>query len=129
MHSKDNKPKARADSIKEGNPLLDLPDADRYIISAWRDMGLVDSSAGELSPLSFTEIKSYSDSVQQLDEFECSQIRIMSREYMSEKHESTQSKLRSSPLEKEVKGFVFKMREHTSPSLARNLDRMSKAGI
>ena len=66
-----------------------MPIADDFIVNAWHELGrCLSGGYGEL-PLTFTEIKAYSDSANTLTSFEVSEIARMSRDYINEKAAST----------------------------------------
>lgn len=99
IHNKDDNPQSRIEQLTEGDPLLDLPDTDQFIIGCWHELGLCVSGGYGFTPLSFTEIKAYSDSVVELSPFDVSIIAKMSRIYVSEQALATKDVARPAPHE------------------------------
>jgi len=101
LHDKDDKPKSRIEQLTDGDPLLELPETNQFIVGCWHELGMCFSGGYGLTPLTFSEIKSYSDSVCQLDSFEVSAIAKMSKAYVNENTLATRDIARAAPHEGE----------------------------
>ena len=76
-----------------------MPQVDSYLIDVWHELGRALSGGYGLVPLTFTEIKAYSDSVYELNSFDCSMLSRMSREYVTEQAAASQDANRPAPHE------------------------------
>jgi len=72
------------------------------------------------TPLSFVEIKAYSDSVCQLNEFDVSAIAKMSRIYVNEQSASTKDKLRDCGLETDIE-FYKKLKAFNKSEVSKKM--------
>ncbi len=99
MHSKHENPEARLETLREGDPRLQMPIADESIIKYWFELGLCLNGGYGDSPLTYSEVKSYSDLVADLSPFESVSLVKMSAAYASEKAQATNDINRPSPHE------------------------------
>ena len=102
-----------------------MPDCDQFIVSAWHDLGVCQSGMNGLSPIPFTEIKAYSDSVCELSSFDVSIIAKMSRIYVSEQSAATKDKLRPCDLENDIE-FYRKVKEFNKQEVSRRMREFSR---
>ena len=128
LNDKDNEPKARIESLKDGDPRLDLPDCDPFIAKAWHELGMCSSGSYGYTSLSFVEIKAYSDSACALDEFDVSAIAKMSRVYVSEQAAATKDKLRGCGLETDI-DFYNKIKEFNKAEVSRKMRLLAQQAI
>lgn len=101
FHDKEES-KTRLERLQDGDPLLDMPEADSFLLSVWFDLGKCLSGGYGLTPLTYQEIKAYSDSVIKLTPFECKTLIAMSRIYVSEQSAATSDIHRKAPHEGEA---------------------------
>ena len=114
-HDKDDSNKSRYESLAEGDPLLDLPECDEFIVTCWHELGLCLSGGYGSTPLTFTEIKAYSDSACELSNSDVSVIAKMSRLYCSEQSAATNDINRPAPHEGSANIDI--MRQNVAKSL------------
>lgn len=90
------KTQSRMESLGESHPLLKMPKADRVVIDAWSDMGLVDYGGMGKIPLKWSEILAYStQSKSNLTAWESKQVQRISRVYCSFYQEAENPKCRT----------------------------------
>lgn len=97
-----------------------MPETDSFIVSYWHELGLCSNGGYGFIPLSFAEIKAYSDSVNQLEPFEVSAIARMSKAYVSEQSAATKDLGRQSPL-LDSKEFYAKQKEYQRAKVSQKL--------
>lgn len=68
----------------EDNPICKLPECDEVVCRAFMECGLFSSGGMSIAPLTWSEVKAYSDlSRQDLTAWEAENVMMMSREYCS----------------------------------------------
>jgi hypothetical protein len=102
-----------------------LPHVDSYLIDVWHELGRALSGGYGLVPLTFTEIKAYSDSVYELNSFDCSMLSRMSREYVSEQAAASQDANRPAP--HEGKANIEAIRSNVAKSLKAMFNRLAES--
>lgn len=84
MHKSDKNPKSRVSTLEDGHPAKQIPDSDLYLTLCFGLLGYCSSSGMGASPISWVELKAFSDqSGYRLNGWESEQIIQMSREYCS----------------------------------------------
>ena len=85
--------------MADGDPLKDMPPCDENLVKCWHELGRCVNSGYGVVPLTFTEIKAYSDTVADLSSFEVSTLAMMSKVYVNEYSAATSDITRPAPHE------------------------------
>lgn len=106
--------------LHKDDPRRELPQADEYIVSYWHDLGMCLNGGYGNTPLTYSEIKAYSDTVSDLSPFDCKMLVVMSKAYISECHAATEEYGRPSPIEFELEAY-HKIREFNQAQISKKM--------
>ena len=88
-NDKDDKPPSRFKTLKDGDPLKDLPEINEYYAICFQLSGMFLTGAMGIIPLTWAELDSFvSRSAYPLSGFEAENIITMSREYCNFSHKA-----------------------------------------
>lgn len=105
-----------------------MPYADEFIVGCWHEIGLCGSGGYGMTPLTYQEVKAYSDLVIELTPFEASALIKMSKAYISEQSLATKELHRDTCLINESKELYEQTKAYRNAEVSRKMRMLAQQG-